>query len=161
ASINSSSEHPLAQATLRFAEEKNIHPSEVSAFEAVTGKGVTGTLNGKHLALGNDKLMEQAGASIPSEVLDQVSREQQKGKTVSYLAEGPSVIGYVVISDKIKETSKKAIEALQREGVQVFMFTGDNENTARSVSESLGLDGFKAQMLPQDKLNEVRKLQEQ
>lgn len=160
ASLNSSSEHPLAKATLTYAEEKKVVYSKIANFEAVTGKGVIGELNGKQLALGNDKLMEQVGARISPELQEQVAQEQLQGKTVSYIAETNQILGFVVISDKIKATSQKAIQELQRQGVQVFMFTGDNANTAKAVSDSLNLDGFKAQMLPQDKLEEIKKLQE-
>ena len=160
-SLNSSSEHPLAQATMRYGEEKNIPVLPVSDFEAVTGKGVTGMMEGKKLALGNKKLMEQVRAVISPQLDEQVKAEQRKGKTVSYLSEGNAAIGFVVISDKIKESSKEAIRRLQEEGLKVWMFTGDNEDTARAVSETLHLDGYRAQMLPEDKLNEVKSLQAQ
>ena len=159
ASINSNSEHPLAQATLNYAEEKAVEIKKVNNFNSVTGKGVTAEAEGKTLALGNNKLMEEVDAAIPSEVQEQVKQEQSKGKTVSYLSENKKVIGFVVISDKIKKSSKEAIQQLQDEGLQVIMLTGDNEDTARAVSETLNLDGFKAQMLPQDKLEEIKKLQ--
>lgn len=158
-SLNSSSEHPLAQATMRYGEEKKINVKPVSNFEAVTGKGVIGILEGASLALGNEKLMEQVKALIKPDLLQQVKAEQKLGKTVSYLSEGNTAIGFVVISDKIKQSSQEAIRKLQEEGLQVIMFTGDNEDTARAVSESLKLDGYKAQMLPEDKLNEIKRLQ--
>jgi len=160
-SLNSSSEHPLAQATMRYGEKKKLDVKTVSNFEAVTGKGVTGMLDGKKLALGNKKLMEQVQANISPELHEQVKAEQNLGKTVSYLVEENVAIGFVVISDKIKETSKDAINKLQKEGLQVIMFTGDNEDTARAVSLTLNLDGYKAQMLPEDKLNEVKHLQKE
>jgi Cu2+-exporting ATPase len=160
-SLNSSSEHPLAQATMRYGEKKKLDVKTVSNFEAVTGKGVTGMLDGKKLALGNKKLMEHVQANISPELHEQVKAEQNLGKTVSYLAEENVAIGFVVISDKIKETSKDAINKLQKEGLQVIMFTGDNEDTARAVSLTLNLDGYKAQMLPEDKLNEVKHLQKE
>src|ERR1039457_1037958 len=141
-SLNSSSEHPLAQATMRYGIEKKIAVKPVSDFEAVTGKGVIGKLEGNSLAL--DK---------------QVKAEQKLGKTVSYLSQGNAAIGFVVISDKIKASSKEAIRKLQEEGLKVIMFTGDNEDTAKAVSETLHLDGYKAQMLPEDKLNEIKRLQ--
>lgn len=157
--LNSSSEHPLAQATMRYGEEKKIAIKPVSNFEAVTGKGVIGMLEGVSLALGNEKLMEQVKASITPELQQQVKSEQKLGKTVSYLAAGNAAIGFVVISDKIKASSKEAIRKLQEEGLKVIMFTGDNEDTAKAVSETLQLDGYKAQMLPEDKLNEIKRLQ--
>jgi Cu2+-exporting ATPase len=158
-SLNSSSEHPLAQATMRYGEEQKSDILPVSDFEAVTGKGVTGVLGEKKLALGNEMLMEEIKAVISSELKKQVQAEQKLGKTVSYLSEGNLAIGFVVISDKIKESSKEAIHNLQKEGLQVIMLTGDNEETAKAVSEALNLDGYKSQMLPEDKLNEVKRLQ--
>lgn len=158
-SLNASSEHPLAQATLRYGEERLVGRKPVSNFEAVSGKGVTGKLDGQIVALGNEKLMEQMGAVLPAEFRDRVQAEQRTGKTVSYLAEGNAVIGALVISDKIKPSSKGAVQKLQQEGLKVIMLTGDNNDTARAVSESLKLDGYKAQMLPEDKLNEVKRLQ--
>ncbi|MBU1372715.1 MAG: heavy metal translocating P-type ATPase [Bacteroidetes bacterium] len=157
--LNSSSEHPLAQATLKYGKEKNIKVLPISKFEAITGKGVIGELNGKKLALGNDKLMTDVKANISKEMNEKVTTVQKQGKTVSYLAVENKVVGFVVIADKIKASSKEAIHRLQKEGLQVVMFTGDNEDTAKAVSDTLNLDGYKAQMLPQDKLEEIKKLQ--
>jgi Cu+-exporting ATPase len=159
--VNSASEHPLAQATVRYGREQGIEPESISGFEAVTGKGVTGRLGHSVLALGNDKLMEQVGASIPHTFRQQIQEEQRQGKTVSYLAEGNRVLGAVVITDKIKPTSKMAVETLHEAGIRVIMLTGDNPDTARAVSEALKLDGYKAQMLPDDKFNEVKRLQQE
>ncbi|EOR93287.1 Lead, cadmium, zinc and mercury transporting ATPase [Arcticibacter svalbardensis MN12-7] len=158
-SLNSSSEHPLAQATLRYGEEKNIKIEPITHFEAITGKGVIGVLGEEKLSLGNEKLMEQVGAEITSGLSEQVNAEQKQGKTVSYLSVGNIAVGFVVIYDKIKESSKGAINKLQQEGLQVLMFTGDNEDTAKAVSKTLNLDGYKAQMLPEDKLREIKRLQ--
>ncbi len=157
--INKNSEHPLAQATLKYGEEKNIKADTVSDFNAITGKGVTGNLNGEVLALGNEKLMDSIGAKISEDLGIKANKEQKKGKTVSYLSINKKAVGFVVISDKIKASSKEAIHKLQQEGLEVIMFTGDNEDTAKAVSEALGLDGFKAQMLPQDKQQEIKNLQ--
>lgn len=158
-SLNSSSEHPLALATIRYGEETNINPLRITSFEAITGKGVTGILENKKLALGNEQLMEEKEAVITPDLNKLVMTEQKLGKTVSYLAEGNTVIGFVVISDKIKESGQAAIHNLQQEELQVIMLTGDNEETARAVSQTLGLNGYKAHMLPEDKMNEVKRLQ--
>ena len=158
-SLNSSSEHPLAQATMRYGAGRNVEVLPVSDFEAVTGMGVTGILQGKKLTLGNEKLMKEINAVITTELKKQVDSEQKLGKTVSYLSEDNTAIGFVVISDKIKESSKEAIYNLQKEGLKVIMFTGDNEETARTVSQILNLDGYKAQMLPGDKLEEIKRFQ--
>src|SRR5690606_8704671 len=108
---------------------------------------------------GNEKLMEQVGAVISEKLRQQIQAIQRSGKTVSYLAEGEEVIGYVVIFDRIKATSREAVRKLHEAGLQVIMLTGDNENTAKAVSDALHLDGFKARMLPEDKLNEIKQLQ--
>src|SRR5690606_40043140 len=103
---------------------------------------------------------QRAGARIPDVLTCRVQEEQRLAKTVSYLAEGNRVLGAVVISDKIKPTSKAAVEKLHEAGLKVIMLTGDNPDTARAVSETLGLDGFKAQMLPDDEYNDVKRLKE-
>jgi heavy metal translocating P-type ATPase len=160
-SLNSSSEHPLARATLRYGEQRHIELLPITHFEAITGKGVVGVLYQENISLGNEKLMEHVNAKIDANLAKQVSAEQKQGKTVSYLSVGNTAVGFVVISDKIKESSKEAIKKLQKEGLQVLMFTGDNADTAKAVSETLNLDGFKAQMLPEDKLEEIKRLQAQ
>ena len=161
ASLNQYSEHPLAQAVVNFAKTKNMDLVAAKNFEAVTGKGVMGTVNKKRVALGNKKMMEQVGASIPTELETTVIAEQKLGKTVSYIAEDGVGVGFVSISDAIKVSSKKAIEKLISEGVEVIMLTGDNENTAKAVADAIGLTSFKASCLPEDKLNEIKKLQAQ
>lgn len=159
ATLNQYSEHPLAKAILTYARENEVERSSISDFEALTGKGVVGVQNGVQLALGNEKLMEEVSAIIPENYLETISAERKQGKTVSFLAEENKVLGYVVIGDKIKATSKKAIQELQAHGIEVMMFTGDNAVTAQAVSEQLNLDGFQAQMLPEDKQNAIKVLQ--
>ena len=161
ASLNSSSEHPLAEATVKYGKEQKVKFLKVEGFSAVTGKGVEGTVNGKRLDLGNDKMMAYAKATISAEMEETVLSFQKQGKTVSYLAVDSQVAGYVVISDKIKASSAQAIKDLQDKGISVIMLTGDNHDTAQAVASELNLANFKASMLPEDKLNEVTKLQEQ
>ena len=158
-SLNSSSEHPLAKATLDYGKGKNITILPIVDFEAVSGKGVTGFLKNKKYLLGNNLLMKEGNVLIPEPIQQQVATEQQQGKTVSFLAEETNLLGYLVISDKIKAGVKNAVQQLQKEGTEVWMFTGDNERTAKAVSENLGLNGFKAGMLPQNKLDEIKKFQ--
>lgn len=161
AALNSSSEHPLAEATVKYSKEQEIEISKTENFSAVTGKGVEGTVDGKKLDLGNAKMMEYAKAAISSEMEAEAQSFQKQGKTVSYLSVDSEVSGYVVIGDKIKQTSAKAIKALQVKGIAVIMLTGDNHNTAQAVASELNLAEFKAGMLPEDKLKEVTKLQGQ
>jgi Cu2+-exporting ATPase len=159
ASVNAQSEHPLAEATGNYARDKNIELLEAEDFNAVTGKGVTATLQNEKIAIGNEKMMEEAAAEIPSEIKEKVASEQHLGKTVSYLTVDGKIAGYITITDPIKKTSRAAISELISRGVEVIMLTGDNKNTAAAVAEELHLTSFKAGMLPQDKQNEVKKLQ--
>jgi len=159
ASLNSKSEHPLAEATVRYGELKQITRLKSDEFRAVTGKGVEGVLQGHKVALGNPKMMEHARATITLEMEEVAKSYQKQGKTVSFLAIGTQVSGYVVIEDKIKETSIQAINSLKAMGVDVIMLTGDNHNTAQAVAKALNLTDFKASMLPEDKLKVVESLQ--
>lgn len=159
-SLNNNSEHPLAEATVIYGKEQKSEILEVHDFSSVTGKGVEGKVNGKKLGLGNPKMMEYAKAIISSGMKEEAKIYQKQGKTVSFLAINGKVSGYVVIGDKIKRTSPKAIAELQEKGIDVIMLTGDNHDTAQAVAGELNLADFKAGMLPEDKLKEVAKLQE-
>ncbi len=160
-SLNSQSEHPLAEATVKYGKEKNAEFLKADGFNAVTGKGVEGKVNNKEVALGNAKMMEQANTTLTKAIENEAQSYQKQGKTVSYLAVEGQVVGYVVIGDKIKETSAKAIKDLQKKGIAVIMLTGDNHDTAKAVADELNLADFQASMLPENKLQEVEKLQEQ
>lgn len=158
-SLNHNSEHPLAEATVKYGQEQNAQIIQSNNFNALTGKGVEATINDKTVALGNPKMMEYANAKITSEMETEAKIFQKQGKTVSYLAIDKTVVGYVVIGDKIKETSAKAIKALQEIDIAVIMLTGDNYDTAQVVASELKLADFKASMLPEDKMKEVEQLQ--
>ncbi|MDQ6756863.1 MAG: heavy metal translocating P-type ATPase [Bacteroidota bacterium] len=158
-SLNKYSEHPLAEAIVKYGKEKQVSFSEVKDFNAVAGKGVTGTVDGKKIALGNKKLMEETKTVIPAELETKVSNEQKAGKTVSFISLDGAAVGYITITDKIKETTKRAIEDLLKEGIEIIMITGDNAGTAKAVANELHLTGFKAEYLPEDKLKEIKKLQ--
>jgi P-type Cu+ transporter len=159
ASLNQYSEHPLAQAVVNYAKSKNVSLVEVKDFEAISGKGVIGTVTNKKVALGNKKLMEQVGANIPDDLETKIITEQKLGKTVSYISIDGLAVGFVSISDKIKPTSVAAIKELMAQGIEVIMITGDNENTAKAVADELHLTGFIANCLPEDKLKEIKRLQ--
>ena len=159
ASLNQYSEHPLAQAVVNYAKTRNISLTEVKDFEAISGKGVIGTVTNKKVALGNKKLMEQVNAGVSEDLETKIVAEQKLGKTVSYIAVDGIAVGFVSISDKIKATSADAIKELMRQGIEVIMITGDNENTAKAVADELHLTGFIANCLPEDKLKEIKRLQ--
>jgi len=159
ASLNQYSEHPLAEAVVKYAQEKKISLIEVKDFEAIAGKGVIGTVNNRKVALGNKALMAQVAASVSEELENNIIVEQKLGKTVSYIAVNGIAEGFVSITDAIKITSKAAIQELMQQGVEVIMLTGDNENTAKSVATELSLSAYKAGCLPEDKLKEIKRLQ--
>jgi Cu+-exporting ATPase len=159
ASLNKMSEHPLAEATVKYGKEQKTEILTADNFSAVTGKGVEGNINGKKVDLGNGKMMEYAKAKLSAEMESEAQAFQKQGKTVSYLSVDGKVSGYVVIGDKIKPTSAKAIKILLEKGIQVIMLTGDNHDTAQAVAKELNLTDFKAGMLPEHKLQEVEKLQ--
>ncbi|WP_298117456.1 heavy metal translocating P-type ATPase [Flavobacterium sp.] len=159
ASLNQYSEHPLAQAVVNYAKTKSISLIDVKDFEAVAGKGVTGTVTNKKVALGNKKLMELVRVTVPVDLENKIIAEQKLGKTVSYISVDGIAVGFVSIFDAIKDSSATAIKELINQGVEVIMLTGDNENTAKAVADELGLASFKAGCLPEDKLKEIKRLQ--
>ncbi len=161
ASIDANSEHPLADAIVAGAKEKHIELLKLNHFESVTGKGVRARYNGIRIGLGNHKLMEDFEATLDEGSKKLVEDWQLKAQTVIYLMIGNKVEGVVSVSDKIKESSAKAIKALQKVGIEVHMLTGDNKFTAKAVADELGLDGFQADCLPDDKYNKVLALQKE
>jgi len=160
ASVNKQSEHPLAEATVQFAESKKITFLDIDDFNSITGKGVRASVASQVVLVGNEKLLTDNSIVIDGDVSQLSKIEQAKGKTVPFIAINNKLIGFVVISDAIKETSKSAINSLKNKGVKVIMMTGDNKYTAKAVAEELGLTDYFADCLPKDKLNKVRELQD-
>jgi len=158
-SLNNESEHPLAEATVKYGKSKEAEFLDVSDFESVTGKGVQGVIDGKSIKLGNRKIIEDADISVTEDQKTEADSYQNSGKTVSWLAVDNKIAGFVVITDAIKESSRKAISELQESGIEVIMLTGDNPQTAKAVAEEIGLSSYKAECLPQDKLEEIERLQ--
>ena len=161
ASIDTNSEHPLAEAIMKGAKEKNLGLIKLDNFESVTGKGAQALYQGKKIGLGNQRLLEGFKTSLNNDKKKLVEEWQLSGQTVMYLILENNVEGVIGVTDRIKEASAKAIQALQKMGVKVIMLTGDNEITAKAVAGELHLDGFKADCLPDDKYNEVKELQGQ
>ncbi|CAH0995340.1 Copper-exporting P-type ATPase [Emticicia aquatica] len=161
ASLNQLSEHPLAKAIVKYALEKNISLIETQNFEAITGKGIIGTINQSKVAIGNKALLDEIKCTIPEDLESKVNAQQKLGKTVSYIAIDGVSVGFIAITDAIKKSSKAAIKELMQQGIEVIMLTGDNENTAKAVANELNLSDFKANCLPEDKLKEIKRLQVQ
>lgn len=160
-SLNQNSEHPLSSAVIRKAKADHISAEKVEKFENISGKGVKGIIKGKTVYLGNENLLVSNGIQIPQDLKLKAKEIQLKAHTISFIAQENEALGFISFSDKIKESSKKAVQHLINEGIEVIMMTGDNENTAKAVAEELGIKNYKASCLPEDKLNEVKKLQEQ
>ncbi len=161
ASLESNSEHPLAEAIVNAAKARKLEPGHVEDFESVTGHGINGTVNSRKVSIGNAKLVKSLNLILPEGNQIEVENRQVNGETVMYVVVDNQIAGYVSVSDPIKQTSKSAIQELQKQGLKVIMLTGDNKNTAKGVADELGLDGYEADYLPADKLNKVKELQQQ
>ncbi|MCL4354824.1 heavy metal translocating P-type ATPase [Patescibacteria group bacterium] len=161
ASLEKQSEHPLAEAIYNFAKEENINLSEVNDFKAIPGHGVSGEVGGVGYYFGNRRLIAET-LGLPIEKYDRkISRLEEQGKTAMILATKDEILGTVAVADTVKETSKEAVEMLKKRGIEVYMITGDNEKTARAIAAQVGVTNVLAEVLPEDKANEVKKLQEQ
>jgi Cu2+-exporting ATPase len=161
ASVDANSEHPVAEAIVKGAKEQGIKLQKVEQFEAITGKGVKGILDGKSIGLGNSRLSDDFGATLSKGHQEMVKAWQLTGQTVMFLLIENKVEGIVNVADTIKASSAKAIRELQSMGVKVHMLTGDNKFTAKAVADELKLDGYQADCLPDDKFNKVKELQAQ
>jgi Cu+-exporting ATPase len=159
ASLEKASEHPLAAAIIAGAKEKGIELVPVADFQSVTGKGVTGTLQGKRIGAGNAALMQDLGTS--SEALQERAENLRKeGQTVMFVTSDGRFAGLIAVADPIKASTPEAIQELKHEGIRVVMVTGDNHTTAAAVAQKLGID-FEADVSPDKKAEVVKKLQSQ
>lgn len=158
ASAEKGSEHPLGEAIVKGAEEKGLTFKKLDAFKAIPGFGIEVTVEYKKLLLGNIKLMQERNISL--ENLEKISDKlATEGKTPMYIAIDEKIAGIVAVADTVKENSKKAIDRLHQMGIEVAMITGDNRRTAEAIAKQVGIDRILAEVLPQDKANEVKKLQ--
>jgi Cu+-exporting ATPase len=160
ASLEAGSEHPLAAAILRGAEEKGLEPAKAQDFEAVTGQGVKARIEGRTAALGNARLMQGFGVDVAPLAKAAEARRQQ-GETVMFLGVDGKLAGLVAVADPIKPSAAEAIAKLHALGLEVIMATGDNETTAKAVAARLGIDQVRAGLRPEDKLNLIADLQRQ
>ncbi|MDO6637867.1 heavy metal translocating P-type ATPase [Pseudoalteromonas carrageenovora] len=160
ASLESSSEHPLAEAIMQHAKKQNVTLSKVTDFDAITGKGVSGKVNGQPLLFGNKGLMDKYEIAV-GEATEQAHSFAKEAKTPMYFACDNQLMALIAVADPIKEDSAEAIKRLQHKGVHLVMLTGDNKATAQAVAKKVGIDDFIAEVLPQDKVNEVSKRQQQ
>ena len=158
ASLESTSEHPLADAILSYAKAKKIQLKKTMEFKAIPGFGIHAKINGKEYLLGNQKLMKRNGIRF-SKYLEMINSSEEMGKTVILVSDKKKLLGYICIMDDIKETSVEAINGLKRQGISVYMITGDNERTAKAIAARAGIDNYFAEVLPEDKAKHVKALQ--
>ncbi|CAM3467907.1 heavy metal translocating P-type ATPase [Marinicrinis lubricantis] len=155
-----SSEHPLAEAIVSGIKGRGLELPEASEFEAVPGYGIRAVVEGKVILAGTRRLMAKYGVTA-EQAFDQMSKLEQEGKTAMLIAIDQQYAGIVAVADTIKETSKTAVDRLKRMGLEVIMITGDNERTARAIASQVGIDNVLAEVLPEGKAEEVKKLQSQ
>ncbi len=157
--MEAQSEHPLAEAVVSRLKEEGIKGIALESFESLTARGVKGHVNGMNYFIGNKKLVNENTIRLTSDISEMASRLQDEAKTVVYFTNGETVLAIIAIADKIKATSKAAIKSLQDKGIDVYMLTGDNEQTAKAVASQLNLKHYKAEVLPNDKAEFVKQLQ--
>ncbi|MCK9638864.1 MAG: heavy metal translocating P-type ATPase [Prolixibacteraceae bacterium] len=159
--IESLSEHPLADAVITYLDVKTEERMTPDHFESITGKGVVAVFEQKSFLVGNKKLMADYSVQLPENLKPTIKEWEDEAKTVVYFAVGTELAAIVAISDKIKATSATAIALLQQQGIEVYMLTGDNLQTAGAVAGKVGLKNFRAEMMPSDKYDFVKELQQQ
>jgi Cu+-exporting ATPase len=158
ASLEQASEHPLGSAIVAGARERGLQLTAPKNFDSLTGRGVRGTVNGNNVAVGTEKLLEEL--QIHSEEMSgQAGELRRQGQTVMFSAVNNKVAGLIGVADPIKSTTPAAIDALHKSGVRIVMLTGDNRTTAEAVAKKLGMDEFEAEVLPQQKVEAVKRLQ--
>ncbi len=158
ASLEKGSEHSLAEAILKRAQEEKVDFISVQKFKATPGYGVEGEINGKKIFLGNRKLMEKEGIKI-YDLRFKIEDLENQGKTVMMLGLNDKLTGLIAVADTLKETAKGGVEALQKMGIEVVMITGDNEETAKAIAKQAGIKRVLAEVLPDQKEAEVKKIQ--
>ena len=158
ASSEKGSEHPLGEAIVKSAEERNIQFKEISNFKAIPGHGIQVEIEGKTILLGNKKLMSENSIEV-GELGVKSDKLANEGKTPMYIAINNKLEGIIAVADTVKPSSKEAIENLHKMGIKVAMITGDNKKTADAIAKQVGIDIVLAEVLPEDKANEVKKLQ--
>jgi Cu+-exporting ATPase len=158
ASLEKGSEHPLAAAILAGAQERGVRPTDATAFESITGKGVTGEVDGHKVSLGNRALLDDLKID-PGELATKAETLRADGQTVMFVAVNGKAAGLIGVADPIKQTTPEAIRKLHEEGIRIVMLTGDSRTTAEAVARKLNIDEVVAEVLPNQKVDVVKKFQ--
>lgn len=160
AAIENRSQHPLAEAILRYARTKNIAVRDGEDFQSLTGKGAGVKIGGETYYIGNSRLFEDLKVTLNSGVRAQLAGLQGRGRTAMIIGTAKEVLGIIAVADKIRESSRAAVESLRRAGIaNVVMLTGDNAGTARAIAGELGISDYRAELLPENKLDTIKSLQ--
>ncbi|MFC5410542.1 heavy metal translocating P-type ATPase [Larkinella bovis] len=157
--LESQSEHPLATAVVDYLATLSVKSQPLASFESLTGRGVEGRFEGIRYVVGNRRLLDERGIPVSPAVEQRVKQWQQEARTVVYFANDKTVLALIAIADPIKETSRAAIQTLKNRGIAVYMLTGDNPQTAGAVAKAVGLTDFRAEVMPSDKADFVKELQ--
>jgi len=157
ASLEKNSEHPLAEAIVQKAAEEKILPEKVTGFKAVPGKGISGKIGGKEFFLGSSSFAKENGIQNPE---SNISELELQGKTAIIVFSKKEIFGIIAIADTLRKESKKTVEALEKQKIEVWMITGDNKRTAHAIAKELGIKNVFAEVLPGDKARHVKELQE-
>jgi Cu+-exporting ATPase len=158
ASLERASEHPLAQAIIAGAEERGVSLTGASAFQSLTGKGVTGTVDGRRVAIGNPRVFEELGIDI-QKLAGRADDLRREGQTVIFVAIDGRAAGLLGVADPIKASTPEAIRLLRKAGLRIVMLTGDSRATAQAVARKLGMDDVEAEVLPAEKSEAIKRLQ--
>ncbi len=161
ASVERNSKHPLAEAITRKAEKDGIEIEPSKGFDTFEGKGVIAEVEGKQVLIGNRVLLDERKISYPNEVEDKILQLENQGKTVSLVAVDNTFCGMVAIADVLKESAKNVVDELKNMGLKAVMITGDNSRSAKAIAREIGIERVLAEVLPQDKANQVKQLQEE
>lgn len=161
ASVEKNSNHPIAKAIVRKANDMNLELNQNSSFENITGKGLKAQIDDKDVLAGNKKLLESQDIEIPQSVLEEYGRLEDLSKTIILIGVDREIKGILSLSDKIKANSKRTIEELHKMGIETYMLTGDNKKTASTVASAVGIDNVCAGVLPENKLDIVKNLQKE
>ena len=159
ASLNQNSEHPLSKAVLDQSKTLNISLKKVESFQNIAGKGIFGKIDGQELFLGTSHYLQEKNISVPENLKQKLNKLQHEPYTLSFLTIDNEVKGFLCFTDQIKPNAQQAIHFLQSKNIEVIMLTGDNEATAKAVAQKLGIKNYRANCLPQDKIEEVKRLQ--
>ena len=159
ASLEKLSEHPIGAAMVKKAEEKGLKLVEPKNFKSLAGRGVEGDIGGKHYVVGTSRLMDELGAETSLEIKAEAEKLYDEGKTLAFASVDGKVVGIIAVADQIKDNAAKAVGHLKDMGLQVVMITGDNRRTAEAIAKQVGIDRYQAEVLPEDKVNVVKQLQ--